>query len=430
MARSARRLDRTAKPSHVERVRDANGSNETETTSELPSGRARTRRRMAHVVRWLAFGICLALFVHVLAAADLAAVGTRIAALGPKLLVVLVPFPIALACDAWAWQRLVEALGHRVPLRRIFPIRLATEAVTNSAPAGAVWADALGPLLLARGAGLPIADAFATSTAKRWLIVRTHGVYVAVAAAFGFSYLARASTRFVGNESLLVFVLLGAVTLVLVSLGIEAVAARGRVAHRLSMLLRRLNLPRVQAWVERRHHQFAYADEQLAKLSLDPRATPVATVRISLLWLFEGLETFLILRLLGADLGLVEVISFDAGLSVLRSVALFAPAGIGVQDVGYLAALEAYGVPEAATIGATFIVVKRLKEAFYVLVGFVVLFFLRRRKGVDLAATHPADAPRGVPTEARALSANGANGGEEGEAPRTNRSRATSATTT
>lgn len=419
--------------------KEANG---TEDMRAPPSDRSRAHGRVAVVARWLAFGICLALFVHVLAAADLAAVGTRIAALGPKILVVLVPFPIGLACDAWAWQRLVEALGHRVPLRRIFPIRLATEAVTNSAPAGAVWADALGPLLLARGAGMPVADAFATSTAKRWLIVRTHGMYVAVAAAFGFSYLARASTRLVGNESLLVFVLLGATTLVLVSLGIEAIAARGRVAHRLSKLLTRLNLPRVQAWVERRHHQFSYADAQLAKLSLDPRATPIATARISLLWLFEGLETFLILRLLGADLGLVGVVSFDAGLSVLRSVALFAPAGIGVQDVGYLAALEAYGVPDAATIGATFIVVKRLKEAFYVLVGFVILFFLRRRKGADVATSEAVTSEAATMGAATSEAANARHAGhastidavsgavvDADEAPRTSRSAATSATT-
>lgn len=342
---------------------------------------------MAHLVRWLAFGLCLALFVHVLAAADLDAVGARIVALGPKVLVVLLPFPIALACDAWAWQRLVEALGHRVPLRRIFPIRLATEAVTNSAPAGAVWADALGPWLLARGAGVPFSDAFASSTAKRWLVVRTHGMYVVVAAAVGFRYLADASTKLIGNEGLFVLVLAGAAMLVLVSLGIEAIAARGRVAHRLSTLLTRLNMPRVHAWVERRHDQFSYADAQLTKLSLDPRATPVATARLGLLWLFEGLETFLILRLLGADLGLVEVISFDAGLSVLRSVALFAPAGIGVQDVGYMAALAAYGVPEAAEVGATFIVIKRLKEALYVVVGFAVSFFLRRGKAATWART-------------------------------------------
>jgi uncharacterized membrane protein YbhN (UPF0104 family) len=91
------------------------------------------------------------------------------------------------------------------------------------------------------------------------------------------------------------------------------------------------------------------------------------------LWLVEGLETYLILRLLGAPLGLREVLALDAALSVIRTAAIFAPGGIGVQDVSYLAVFEAYGVPDAASLGTAFIVLKRAKEAAWVAVGFAML---------------------------------------------------------
>jgi hypothetical protein len=111
------------------------------------------------------------------------------------------------------------------------------------------------------------------------------------------------------------------------------------------------------------------------------------------LWLLEGVETYLILRLLGADLGLVEVMSFDAALSVVRSAAVFAPAGIGVQDLGYLAVLEAYGVPGASGIAPAFVVLKRMKEALFVAVGFIVIARTgAARKFLHHASDHRAHA--------------------------------------
>ena len=52
--------------------------------------------------------------------------------------------------------------------------------------------------------------------------------------------------------------------------------------------------------------------------------------------------------------------------------AFFAPAGIGVQDVGYLAVLNAYGVPDANAIGPAFVVLKRMKELVFVAFGYAL----------------------------------------------------------
>jgi uncharacterized membrane protein YbhN (UPF0104 family) len=112
--------------------------------------------------------------------------------------------------------------------------------------------------------------------------------------------------------------------------------------------------------------------------------------------MIEGLESFLLLRLLGAPLGLVEVLAFDAALSVVRSSAMFAPAGIGVQDVGYLVVLEAYGVPDARSLGPAFIVLKRLKEAVWIAIGFVLLARTGPRAAV-LQEIEPHSAPQDPP---------------------------------
>jgi len=334
-------------------------------------------------MRWFriaAFVLCFFLFGRTLAHADLHAAYSRIRDVGPLAFIIPLPFLFVMMADAWTWQRLLRALGHKARLHRLLRVRFAIEAITNTVPIGGLWADTLGPALVSMTTGIAVADVFAASTAKRWVLIRMHSAYVTLSAAFGSAAILGASMNLVGNHALLVFVLLSALGLVLTSMGIEAIASRGQVAGRVARLLSRLRLQRVQTWISARHHHFAYADAQLGRLSTDVAATRAASFRLAFFWLLEGFETFLILRLLGAPLSLIDVMSFDAALSVVRSVAIFAPAGIGVQDVGYLAVLEAYGVPDAHAIGPAFIVLKRLKEAFWVLFGFAMLATLRKRK--------------------------------------------------
>ena len=338
------------------------------------------------VLRWVAFAACIGLFVHALAKSDLAAAWGRIEAIGPIALLVVVPFPFALAMDAWAWKGLLAALGRKASWWTLFVIRIGTEAVTNSAPAGAMWADAISPLLVAKRSGVPAVDVFAASTAKRWTVVRMHGGYVALCTALGASSVLHASRVLLGSDVLLVSVFAASAGLVLLSIAIEALASRGQVAGRISSVLGRFE--RVEAWIETRRHHFARADVQLARLSKDKRAGAHAAWRMLGLWVFEGLESYVILRLLGAPLGVIEVLSFDAALSVVRSSAMFAPAGIGVQDVGYLAILQAYGVPDAASLGPAFIVLKRLKEAFWIAIGFAIL----ARSAPRTVIMHPENA--------------------------------------
>ncbi|MBS2020627.1 MAG: flippase-like domain-containing protein [Deltaproteobacteria bacterium] len=337
-------------------------------TEEKPQ----TGRRWVDVARWVGFALCAGLFVRTLAQADLASAWTRIQAIGPVVLVCLLPFPVALFMDAWAWHGLLRAIGRKTRLGLLFRLRFAIEAVTNSAPVGPLWADALAPILLTRHTDVPAADAFATIVAKRWVVVRMHATYVALTGAFGATAILRASQVLLHNDSLLVGVFTAALFLAVLAIVFQLLVSKGGLGGRISARLAKWK--RISSWVESRRHHFSRADTQLAKLSADHWVNATASWRMLGLWFFEGLETWVILKLLGVQLTVVEVLSFDAALSVVRSIAMFgAPSGIGVQDVGYLAVLRAYGVADADTVGPAFVVLKRIKEALWMAVGFVIL---------------------------------------------------------
>jgi len=79
-------------------------------------------------------------------------------------------------------------------------------------------------------------------------------------------------------------------------------------------------------------------------------------------------------------------LSFDAALSVVRSAARFRAGGDRpCRTSATSRCCQAYGVPDAPTLGPAFIVLKRLKEAFWIAVGFALLA-RKRLTRADLAA--------------------------------------------
>jgi hypothetical protein len=58
------------------------------------------------------------------------------------------------------------------------------------------------------------------------------------------------------------------------------------------------------------------------------------------------------------------------------------PAGLGVQDLSYLAFLRALQVPDALNVAAAFLLLKRSKECFWSMIGYALLALeLRERTG-------------------------------------------------
>ncbi len=90
-------------------------------------------------------------------------------------------------------------------------------------------------------------------------------------------------------------------------------------------------------------------------------------------WLVRGVETWLFLRLLGADVPFLAALVVETAIIVVRSVAVPVPAGLGVQDVGYVLCLRALGVPDATTVATAFVLLKRGKDLFWILLGFALM---------------------------------------------------------
>jgi glycosyltransferase 2 family protein len=216
--------------------------------------------------------------------------------------------------------------------------------------------------------------------ARRALVILANALYVGVALALGLSHLRRASRPLLGVPGLEWLVLAWGLFLLVSALAMSGALLSGATAARAHGWLRRLPFKRLAARLDEKAASFAATDRHAAALFGERRGALFAAALILLgMWLAEALETLLLLRLLRIDLSLSEVMSFEVVLACVRAAAFMVPAGLGVQDAGYVAFLSAFGVPGAATAGAAFVLLKRAKEVFWVLLGFLLLFAGRRR---------------------------------------------------
>lgn len=101
----------------------------------------------------LGFVVVAAGFVllRALAGVDLAATLRAVSRPGPWVAVALAPFVVSTAFDAAGMTLLMRALGRTVPFGRMLAIRIATEALHLTAPAGFLVADSATPCCSRRG---------------------------------------------------------------------------------------------------------------------------------------------------------------------------------------------------------------------------------------------------------------------------------------
>jgi Lysylphosphatidylglycerol synthase TM region len=322
--------------------------------------------------------LSLGLFAYALSGMSLAEAGHLAVRRGPVLAFALFPPLLTLGADTIAWQRLLGHWGHRPPLLRLLPLRVAVEAVALTVPAGTVLGEGVKPTLLGGLFRVPVAHALAAVAAQRWWHMRAHAAFVVTAGLVGYAPAVALSYATTGTFALVPSLFVSALSPLVISLGLEAACSRGGLGARSFALLTKLLPARLRRSIEQRRAQFDATDRAFEEIARAP-ASRLAPAVIALFgaWCFESFDSWVTLRAVGAPLEYRKIMVLEGGLSLLRAVAVFAPAGLGVQDLGYLRGLDAFGVPAAEA--AAFVLVKRAKDLVWALLGYLLLATLLRR---------------------------------------------------
>jgi uncharacterized membrane protein YbhN (UPF0104 family) len=329
------------------------------------------RRRIEVGITLVGCAVGAVMLARLVAKLDGHAAWTVVGAAGPAVAVGLVPFVLGMAADAYGLVVLLRALGHTTTLARVLPIRLASEALHATIPGGFVASDTATAVLLESRCGVPVRDGIVASLARKWLVMRSHSAYIAVGAVAGFAALGTISRSIVRGPNLPWIVLASALVPLVLATALRAGLLGRSTFTRLYGVLARIPWQRLARWLESRRHEAVASDAQSARLRASRGATALAGLAFLVCWCFESLESALLLRLAGVDLGLASIFAIEAGLSLVRSAIVVTPSGLGVVDMGYATVLSVLGADVGGV--SAFLVLKRGKEVVWVLAGYTLL---------------------------------------------------------
>ena len=332
-------------------------------------------------VRWGFFAVAALALWNTLRHAELGRAATLALAIGAPVVLVALPHLAAMSLQATAYRRILGVLrprpGQPPSFLRLLSVLLSTEAMLLALPGGQAIAETMNPYLLLRRCGVPLPEGLAAVATKKSLIVFANSLYIGIAVIAGAGYLRAASRALIGAPGLPWLVAASGVVLFLASVSFARVLLSGSVATRSHGLLRRIPSERLRGFLDARKAGFAAIDAHFSVLLRGGAPTLVSAAALMLgCWLVEGAESLLILRLLGVRITYAEVLAIEVVVSFLRSLTFMVPAGLGVLDAGYVAFLGAFGVPDAATLGVAFVLVKRTKEVLWIAVGFSLFVLL------------------------------------------------------
>jgi len=343
----------------------------------------RMKRLLHHASQLLPALLALALLAWVLRSADIGRALELVRALGPWLPLLLVPNLFAILTEAGGWWLSFDRLGARPRFRGLVSVRVIGDALMLGLPSGVVLSETVQPWLLKRRCGVPTEHGIVATVARKFFVVVSHGLFLAVATILAWPLLERSSRGAIGRVGLPVLLLVVALVLVAVSLLLVTATALGQVADRLRRGLDRFVGRWMGSWLERNALRFQRTDDALARYFQKPWGLLPSVLLYILGWFIRSLETLLYLRLVGVDVPLSAAMVIETALILVRALAVPVPAGLGVQDLGYVLSLRALGVPDPTTLGAAFVLLKRGKDAFWIAAGFLLLG-LGRRAGAPL----------------------------------------------
>jgi glycosyltransferase 2 family protein len=325
-------------------------------------------------------GVCLWLAFRDV---SLAAVGQLLSAAGAQLAWVPLPFLLAQLADAKACQLLFERLERAPPFARMFQSQVAGEASTLSLPMGFLVGESLRPWLLSGGNPARLASSIAAVSGRKSLLIIAEGVWIALAVSLAPHAASQLSAQLFGGSWLLVLSVLLSAVFVGVGLLMASFLAGGHCAGSLFQGLARNLPPRFRPAIARAESYFTRTDAQLQRVFARPRRPLVVPALLYVcVWVLEGLEVWLILHLLRVDVPITTAFYIEAIVASCRSLLPLTPAGLGVQDAGYVACFTALGLPGALGVGAAFCLAKRTRELGWCALG-AVCWALARRQTIE-----------------------------------------------
>jgi glycosyltransferase 2 family protein len=277
---------------------------------------------------------------------------------GPYLPLLILPYALTSYFWTAAWRCLLVGEASQPSMHRLFFIRLAGDSLNQLTPTASLGGEPFKALRL-QAAGIEWQEATASLVISKALMALGLVLYIFLGLALIPLALPHVSHR------LAAFSCLGAVVLGGASMLFVVLQRRNPCVSFLKLLQRIGICP---AFLLARKEDLASLDAKLSRFYREhPRAGWMALFFFFLGWLTHALEAYLIFWLLGHRIDLPVALCLDALAQLVAGLGFMIPASLGVQDGGNI--LLSLGFNLGTTLGAGFSILRRFREAFWLLLG-------------------------------------------------------------
>jgi uncharacterized protein (TIRG00374 family) len=275
----------------------------------------------------------------------------------------LLPYGLVNWLEAVSWKYILVDLPEKTSLARLFWLRLGGEALNQLTPTASLGGEPFKAARL-RADGVPIDQAAASVVIHKGILVLSLVLYIILGLALAPLYLPAAVAH-----------------LKVLSLAALGLAAAGGafvfLQHRGSSFSQGVGFLDRRGWLpqflKEKEGFFADLDSSLSSFYRQyPRRAALAFSLFFLSWVLHAVEVYLMFWLMGHPISWGLALCLDSLAMLFTALGFFIPAAAGVQEGGNL--LLALGFNLGLTLGATFSILRRLREAFWLSLGLLVVW--------------------------------------------------------
>lgn len=274
----------------------------------------------------------------------------------------LLPYGVVNWLEAWSWKYILVGTPARTTVSRLFWLRLGGEALNQLTPTASLGGEPFKASRL-QADGVPLEVASASVVIMKGILVLSLVLYIFVGLALAPVYLPEAAKH-------MLLLCLAALGLAAVGIIFVVVQRREPFGNSFRFLSRRGWLPHFL------RDQEGFLEDLDTAMSQFYRQYPsralLAFSLFFLSWLLHAVEVYLIFWLLGHPICWGMAVCLDALAMLFTALGFFIPAAMGVQEGGNI--LLALGFKLGFDLGAAFSILRRLREAFWLCLGLVVVW--------------------------------------------------------
>ncbi len=290
-----------------------------------------------------------------------ATIGNSIRQVGYHWPLLLVPYGITNFLGAISWRYILLTDEARPSLGRLYFLRLAGDSLNQLTPTASLGGEPYKVVRLKEN-GVPWQEATTSVVIQKGLMVLSLVLYIVLG-------LALVPIVLPGHASHLGILSLGALVLGVAGATFVIVQRRNPCVSGMRILERWGLCP---ALLKAKEPELASLDASLAGFYREhPGRGFFAFAFYFLSWAMHAVEVYLIFLLLGHPIGWGTALCLDSLAMLISGLGFMVPASLGVQDGGNI--LLSLGFSLGAALGAAFSILRRLREAFWLAVGLVVV---------------------------------------------------------